>query len=47
VISNVKVTDFDDTEVLLVNPKIQVIKVDDNPADDDGTQGNDTQTVLK
>lgn len=41
------VSDWDDTHVLLVNPSIQVIKSDDNPNDQDGVKGNDTQTVIQ
>jgi uncharacterized repeat protein (TIGR01451 family) len=41
----VSVSDFDDTQVLLVKPLIQVIKTDSNLNDLDNVQGNDTQTV--
>ncbi len=45
IISGVLVSDYNRTEVKLVSPKIQVIKVDKNPSDLDIIQGNDTQTV--
>ncbi len=48
VISGVKVTDTDPTQVIIdttVTPSIDVDKRDQNPADIDGNIGNDTQTV--
>gem|GEM_PF-2906152 len=44
-VSNTPVTDTDDTRVLLVSPSIQVVKIDANTLDQDGSIGDDSQTL--
>jgi len=46
-ISGQQVSDYDDTEVLLITPSIQVIKLDANQNDLDANIWDDTQTVLQ